>query len=350
MTHPRQAVAGVCDPGLARPHRGRLQGRRGFTLIELLVVIAIIAILIGLLLPAVQKVREAAARMRCQSNLKMLALAVHNYEGANDGRLPVGMGQPAADGRQTSVFVELLPYIEQGNVHSRWNYGNYAANIGGSGTPAATAISTFLCPSQPVPSNPLVFGGTQLGACTYGANGGSASFPQARATNDGVFGFRTPVRLLAITDGTSNTLLFGERLLGDGNLDSFLNAPLDPPTPSPPFQSITSFAGWANTTGPNAGAGLLLATGRPVGYGHPGAYVPPPQPPPPLPPIPPPPVPWATLGPQAWDRWSGYGSRHTGGMNAAVADGSVRFVRQSVTPAAWQAAGTRAGGEVLGEW
>jgi prepilin-type processing-associated H-X9-DG protein len=61
-------------------------------------------------------------------------------------------------------------------------------------------------------------------------------------------------------------------------------------------------------------------------------------------------VPWASLGPQAWDRWSAYGSRHTGGMNAAVADGSVRFVRSTVTGPVWQAAGTRAGGEVPGEW
>jgi prepilin-type N-terminal cleavage/methylation domain-containing protein/prepilin-type processing-associated H-X9-DG protein len=324
--------------------------RTAFTLIELLVVIAIIAILIGLLLPAVQKVREAAARMQCGNNLKQLALAVHNYEGANDGRLPVGMGQPASDGRQTSVFVELLPYIEQGNVHSRWNYTVYGANIGGAGSTASAAISTFVCPSAGVPSNPLTFGSVQVGVCTYGANGGTLSFPPSRATNDGVFGFRTPTRLLDITDGTSNTLLFGEKLIGDGNLDSFLNAPIDPPNPSPPFQGIGSFSGWANNTGPNAGAALLLATFRPIGYGHPGPYVPPPQPPPPLPPIPPPPVPWATLGPQAWDRWSAYGSRHTGGMNAAVADGSVRWVRNTITGPVFQAAGTRAGGEVPGDW
>ena len=326
----------------------RVTLRTAFTLIELLVVIAIIAILIGLLLPAVQKVREAAARMSCSNNLKQLALAVHNYEGVNDGRFPVGMGQPAADGRQTSVFVELLPYLEQQNVHSRWNFTNYGANIGGAGTPASAAISTFVCPSMGVPSNPLTFGSVLAGASTYGANAGTLSFPQFRATNDGVFTYRTPFRLLDVTDGLSNTLLFGEKVIADGNLDSYQTAPFDTP-PSPPLQSVGSFAGWANNTGPNAGAGLLLSTFRPIGYGHPTAYIPPPPPPPPMP-YNPPPVSWSTLAPQVWDRYSAYGSRHTGGMNAAVADGSVRFVRNTVTGPVWQAAGTRAGGEVPGEW
>jgi len=326
-----------------------LRKRPAFTLIELLVVIAIIAILIGLLLPAVQKVREAASRMKCSNNLKQLGLAVHNYEGTNDGKLPVGMGQPAADGRQTSVFVELLPYLEQQNVYAQWNFTNYSANIGGSGTPASAALSVFVCPSQGITANPLTFGSTLIGASTYGANGGTISFPPSRATNDGVFGYRNPVRLLGISDGLSNTLLFGERIIGDGNLDSFLTAPIDT-TPSPPFVGIGSFGGWANNTGQDAGAGLLLATWRPIGYSHPAPYVPPPQPPPPLPPIPPPPVPWASLSLQVWDRWSAYGSRHTGGINVGVADGSVRFVRDTVTGPVWQAAGTRAGGEVPGDW
>src|SRR3954471_3770401 len=99
--------------------------RRGLTLIELLVVIAIIAVLIGLLLPAVQKVREAAARAQCASNLKQIALAAHNYEGIN-GKFPTGArpslvvnGVPTTG---TNVWVELLPYVEQDNLHRRWDF------------------------------------------------------------------------------------------------------------------------------------------------------------------------------------------------------------------------------------
>ena len=326
--------------------------RVAFTLIELLVVIAIIAVLIGLLLPAVQKVREAAARMSCANNLKQMALGAQNYATAFDGALPVGFGQPDTDGRFTNVLIELLPYIEQQNVYDRWNFINITGNFGGVNTPAAAAIKTYVCPSANLPQNPFAFGSTYSGASTYGANAGTKSFPASRATNDGAFLHSKRVRLLDIADGTSNTLLFGEKNIGDGNLDSFLNSPLDPPSPSPPFVAIGSLATWAGSFGDNAGAGMLLATFRPVNSSHPQPYIPPPPPPPGVPPVPPPKVPWATLGPQVWDRWSSYGSRHTGGaVMAALGDGSVRPLLPSLSSGTFAALGTRAGGEVLGaEW
>ena len=103
--------------------------RAAFTLIELLVVIAIIAILIGLLLPAVQKVREAASRMKCQSQLKQLALAAHNYHDTNE-RFPPGaqLGAP----RFTTLFVELLPFIEQSPLYNQWDFVNVRARSAAS--------------------------------------------------------------------------------------------------------------------------------------------------------------------------------------------------------------------------
>src|SRR5688572_3474971 len=139
---------------------------RGFTLIELLVVIAIIAILIGLLLPAVQKVREAAARMSCSNNLKQLALGLHNYHSAYE-KFPAGIrrsqsniapftnydltGKETPPIRRTNWTIEVLPYIEQDNLHKLWNYTNFNANRGVTGDQATISwrlVKTFLCPSD----------------------------------------------------------------------------------------------------------------------------------------------------------------------------------------------------------
>jgi prepilin-type N-terminal cleavage/methylation domain-containing protein len=209
---------------------------RGFTLIELLVVIAIIAVLIGLLLPAVQKVREAAARTGCQNNLKQINLAALNYESSN-GVLPPGYISTS----QIGSLAFLLPYLEQNNV-----YQQIPANLlqpgaagaapwsgGAATTPAQVRIKTFLCPSDVadtvMPANgsivALVLPGSPVGTVTNNNSFGRSNYA-ANAGADGdatdpTYGpFKGPyyadsrTTITSITDGTSNTFGFGEVLGG----------------------------------------------------------------------------------------------------------------------------------------
>ncbi len=334
-----------------------MHARRGFTLIELLVVIAIVAVLIGLLLPAVQKVREAAARVRCQSNLRQLALAGHAYHDAN-GRLPGAVELPDAGGRFTSLFVEFLPHVEQGPLFARWNFADPSANGGGTGSNAAAVVKAYVCPAAPLDANPRAFGSSVAAVTTYGGNGGYKVFPIAQATTDGMFHTTGPqskpaanqkgVRLTDAADGSSNTLFFGERKVGDLALDSYLPPCPVTPTPDPPIQSYSAYHGWAPPPGPNAVAGILLNGQTTVNYGHPTVWTPPPPPSPENPvPKPPPPVPWSDLSPLWWARLGAYGSHHPGGANAALADGSVRMLKDATAVETMNALSTRAGGEPL---
>src|ERR1700752_1434732 len=179
--------------------------RQAFTLIELLVVIAIIATLTGLLLPAVQKVREAAARSTCQNNLKQLGLGVHNYIGVHQA-LP-----PRVDSLRFSTHVHLLPYLEQENIHRSTNFtaaANHANNVG----PFAMKVKIFDCPSDPQSSVPAGWPGNN-----YVFNYGTAIQWQAAITN-GPFGMFTDRGIKfpgGINDGTSSTACASEHLKGD---------------------------------------------------------------------------------------------------------------------------------------
>ncbi len=271
----------------------RLRGRKGFTLIELLVVIAIIAILIGLLLPAVQKVREAAARMQCGNNLHQIALAAHNYEGAYQ-KLPPGIA--VANGSYIGVLAYLLPYVEQDNIYKQiptafftpsgagvwWGNGN-------SWAAANNKVKTFLCPSDNAEATPgsgiwaytytsgyTLYGGyfgptyTTLGRTNYAGCAGYIGYPQGdpgTGAYAGPFYTDSVVKLATIPDGTSNTVAFGETLFG--------TTPRD-------------FVGtWM-------GAGVMATA-----WGLPD----PPQ-------------------------WYTYGSKHTGVVQFAMSDGSVRPVKR----------------------
>jgi prepilin-type N-terminal cleavage/methylation domain-containing protein len=228
--------------------------RSGFTLIELLVVIAIIAILIGLLLPAVQKVREAAARMSCSNKLKQIALACHNYESALGQLPPAGKGygwcgntSNTGDSRIYNLngLVLLLPYLEQDNLYIRidqnqavspQNTGyccSYAGNTSGvvQGNPAvnarsvSTILAAFRCPSEGASDLGLGAGGAY--GCGSGGNGIKTNYDFIVHENDfyycnawsritpsnarRIFGENSTTRLTDIADGTSNTLMIGEQ-------------------------------------------------------------------------------------------------------------------------------------------
>src|SRR5262249_12343189 len=197
-----------------------MKKRDAFTLIELLVVIAIIAVLIGLLLPAIQKVREAANRMSCTNNLKQLGLALHNYHDTNRAFPPGVTGVPANDVQfgRTTAYVLLLPYIEQDNLQKRWNQNLFwydPENFGAAQTPVRVFFCSSNRPTGIIDYSVLPIGPLPNPAATdylfcKGANAALAGRPSYPAAFRGLFEVNVGTRLADITDGTSNTFAMGE--------------------------------------------------------------------------------------------------------------------------------------------
>jgi prepilin-type N-terminal cleavage/methylation domain-containing protein/prepilin-type processing-associated H-X9-DG protein len=380
--------------------------RRGFTLIELLVVIAIIAVLIALLLPAVQAAREAARRAQCTNNLKQIGLAMHNYH-QGVGTFPIGNGQGARSAPYTGysnwtdwgAMAMLLPYMEQGPTYNAINFafcsgGGYGAvcNV----TSSTRLIAAYMCPSD----TQVGYGGAPVSNMTTVQNWGQTCYPPninsyrgsigtttstwgwttgymqcqpdpmgfgtpnpCSAFSTGLFVYYVSNGIQNVTDGTSNTIAYSESLVGDnapGGVSTIsvthrnnsvgpvsgATAAQVPDASAINYQTVLVPALNACTQTYKQGSAINATNGNRWGWGAVGislfnTVVPPNSKQ----------FPWNTCsasggGPDN-STFSNAQSNHPGGVNVMFADGSVRFVKDSINPQTWMALGTKSNGEVI---
>lgn len=361
--------------------------RRGFTLIELLVVIAIIAVLIALLLPAVQAAREAARRAQCVNNLKQMGLAAHNFESTNSMLPPVGSQRwtdpaPGGGGRVT-VLAVIMPFMEQGSMYNVWNFAREQNGTAENSTARTFQVSGYLCPSDGggafMAGSVVLTGATgNLGRHNYVASIGNTggfyfatgltSLEETNSARAGIFNYRIDngppkfldppantrvnpmfqnvlgVKIAEITDGTSNTAMFSEtrisRLTNGGSsanasdLNDVISNVYDIPSASfniaapvlpdcnVPKSTRIGYRGeqyyrflahlftFAHTLTPNSKNSDCGDTGFVAAHLAARSY-------------------------------------HSGGVNVCFADGSVKFIKDSIAASVWAGLGTRAGGEVI---
>jgi prepilin-type N-terminal cleavage/methylation domain-containing protein/prepilin-type processing-associated H-X9-DG protein len=297
---------------MGRTRRALCPLRDAFTLIELLVVIAIIAVLIGLLLPAVQRVREAAARIQCVNNLKQIGLALHCYHDRMKsfpaGFVSVVNTADISIGPGWGWGAYLLDDLEQGNLRRQINF---ALDIGdnANAVPRVQSLPIYLCPSDNPPTTFVPADATAgLAAANYVGVFGSEPISADEGGGDGIFYRNSKTRIRDIRDGTSNTLMVGER------------------------SGRVAYSSWTGAlTGsevpPNAPTKYGFGSAGVLCLGHIGYASDMHTPNNPL------------------NRVEDFSSRHPGGVNFVFADGGVRFLPDTIDPVVWHALGTRAGGE-----